>query len=79
MGDRLFEPETLVIQSTADDSIVASATCRNCRYWLAAPDESIGQCRRYAPNGLTQVSVAGINGAEWPSTWPQMWCGEHQP
>lgn len=75
MGDRLFD-NTIVI-STASDSLVAVDTCNNCRYWLASPDRSIGQCRRYAPHGLTDVNVAGMNGAEWPSTWPHMWCGEH--
>lgn len=79
MGDRLWEPESFLIENTGSDAIVGHDTCRNCRYWLPAPDKSIGQCRRYAPSGLTQTAVAGINGAEWPSVWPHMWCGEHQP
>lgn len=49
-------------------------TCASCRWW-AGHDYPFGQCRKAAPR---PSQLAG-SGAQWPLTWVEDWCGDHEP
>ena len=49
-------------------------TCQHCRYWDGSPGQTLGQCRKYAPVPVNELSRA--RHASWPSTRPTDWCGE---
>ena len=59
------------------------ATCKNCPFWDAAPDDRAGRseqkCRVRPPAAVTVTSRATAQNrdATWPWTECDDWCGEH--
>ena len=59
--------------TTTTKLMSTTSNCRLCAYWAQEPDSnSIGSCRRYAPE-----PVPGNEGlAAWPKTFSTNWCGD---
>lgn len=69
--------------------------CGNCRFWDDFPSRNaagelvpikglvagtvLGQCRRYPPGIPSRSEARGDLNAEFPETYQDAWCGEHQP
>jgi hypothetical protein len=53
-------------------------TCETCPYWESL-DCNLGYCRRRAPRPYSDLMSEHEErfAAEWPSSTPDDWCGEH--
>lgn len=66
-------------------------SCENCRFWLASTGDDTGACRRSPPR-IVDAEVAKTLQSEdlisivhkmwcfteWPWTFGNQWCGEHE-
>lgn len=57
-------------------------TCKTCRFWGRRHDADYeALCLRHAPVIAGTALPAGYNThpPQWPKTWEQHWCGDHEP
>lgn len=52
-----------------------SKRCATCRFYDGAEEETIGLCRRYAPE--PHLLSSGANTMQWPQVSNKDWCGEY--
>lgn len=65
-------------------------SCENCRFWNSVMSD-VGECRRRPPvivdagvskalqdEDWTEVIESIWNYTEWPETFENNWCGEHE-
>lgn len=50
--------------------------CETCRFWEGDPGDSIGDCRRYAPQPVSVEDSSGVR-AWWLATNRHDWCGDY--